>query len=60
MADERVAVHMLLTTGDGHAQQLGFGMLAVDLNVVVIACETVGERDAVDKHIAALVLINID
>ena len=60
VADKRVAIHMLLTAGDGHAQQLGLGMLAVDLDVVVIAGKTIDERDAVDEHIAALVLVNVD
>ena len=60
VADEGVAVDVLLTAGDGHAQQMGLGMLTVDLDMVVVAGEAVDERDAVDEHIAALVLVDID
>ena len=35
-------------------------MLAVDLNVIVVAGKTIDESDAVDEDIAALVLVYID
>ena len=60
VADERVAVHMLLSTGDGHAQQPCLGMLAVHFHMIVVAGEAIDECDAVDEDIAALVLIDID
>ena len=59
MGDVRERVHVLLATGDGHAQQRGGGIGAVHRDVILVARGAVEQGDAVDEHVAALVLTHM-
>ena len=60
MGYECVVVNMLCATSYGHAKQVSFGMAAVDVEAVVIACVAVEQRDAIDKHVGTLLLVDVE
>ena len=60
MGNESVSVDVLGSAGDGHSQQLGAGVLAIHLHMIVVTGEPIGQGDAVHKHIAASVLLNVE
>ena len=49
---------MLPLRGDCHAQQMRFGVLAVDAHHIVVAGEAIEQGDAIDEHIRTFILLH--
>ena len=59
MGDMGIGIQMLLLVEHGHTTERCLRPLAIQLDIVVVACQTVHQGDAIDQHIGVGCLLHM-